>query len=109
MRSTASTAATGRWRVRTPADGCTARGTLPTVDREAYWQETKPIAMRPGLTGAVLPAPLRAAFGLRYRWRERAFFVIVTAVIRLMRAVLPSWLTVVPQARRFEAAARRSR
>jgi hypothetical protein len=40
---------------------------------------------------------------LRYRLGERLFFAIVIATARIMRAVLPLPLTVVPQARRFEA------
>jgi hypothetical protein len=34
---------------------------------------------------------------------ERLFFAIVIATVRIMRAVLPMPLTIVPQARRFEA------
>lgn len=59
------------------------------------------------LAAALLPARLRGRFGLRYRLRERVLFALVIASVRIMRAVLPEPLTVVPQARRFEA--RRSR
>lgn len=54
------------------------------------------------IAAALLPAPLRAPFGLRYRLRERLCFAIVVAAARLARRVLPARLTVVPQARRWE-------
>ena len=54
------------------------------------------------LAAALIPAPLRHPFGLRYRLRERLFFALVIATARIARAVLPGRLTVVPQARRFE-------
>lgn len=130
---------------------------LGPADRDAYWQEARPIAtalgiplgvqpatigaleryergmlethVRPDATSisvardvlrplrwipeplywpsdaiaaALLPPMLRAPFGLRYRRPERLFIATVIAAIRIMRAVLPM-LTVVPQARRFEA------
>jgi uncharacterized protein (DUF2236 family) len=133
-------------------------GPLTAADREAYWQETRPIAVvlgipaerlpmsigdleryehemlrtavRPddtsrrvgrqvlhpfawlpeplywpsdALTSALLPDRLRRPFGLRYRVRERIFLAIVIATARIMRAALPVAITVVPQARRFEA------
>jgi uncharacterized protein (DUF2236 family) len=138
-------------------------GRLSPGDREAYWQEARPVAallgipthLQPGrladlvryervmlataarpdatsirvarqvlhpfdrlpapiywpsdaLAAALIPGPLRAPFGLRYRLRERVFFALVIATVRVMRVVLPEWLTVVPQARRFEARRRRS-
>lgn len=55
------------------------------------------------LAAALVPARLRAPLGLRYRVRERVFFAIVIAIARLMRAVLPAAITVVPQARRWES------
>lgn len=55
------------------------------------------------IAAAIVPRSLRAPFGLRYRLSERVFFAIVIATARIMRAVLPMPLTVVPQARRFEA------
>ncbi|HVR88271.1 MAG TPA: oxygenase MpaB family protein [Candidatus Limnocylindria bacterium] len=66
------------------------------VPAPAYWP-TEAIA------AALVPRPLRAPSRLRYRVRERVFFAIVIATARIMRAVLPMPLTVVPQARRFEA------
>jgi uncharacterized protein (DUF2236 family) len=132
-------------------------GPISPADREAYWQEARPIAaalgiplgtqpltmadleryeqamldgevrpdatsvrvardvLRPigwipeplywpsdALAAALVPPALRAPFGLRYGWRERIAFAVVIAAVRIMRAVLPV-LTVVPQARRFEA------
>ena len=133
-------------------------GPLSPQDRDAYWEETKPVAtllgisrdrqpetladleayeramlsshvrpdaasvrvarqiLRPfewvpgpcywpsdALAAALIPAPLRAPIGLRYRLRERLFFAVAIASARILRAVLPMRLTVVPQARRFEA------
>jgi uncharacterized protein (DUF2236 family) len=133
-------------------------GRLPIADREAYWQETRPIAaalgipiellpetigdleryeeamlatavvpdttsldvarqvLRPfgwipapiywpsdAIAAALIPSRLRRPLGLRYRTRERVYFALVIAATRIMRTALPSWLTIVPQARRFEA------
>ena len=133
-------------------------GPLSASDRDAYWQETKPVAtllgiphdrqpetladleryvramlasdarpdetsvrvarqvLRPlawvpepvywpsdALAAALLPAALRAPLGLRYGLPERLFFAVVIAAARILRAILPMRLTVVPQARRFEA------
>ena len=138
-------------------------GPLSDADRDAYWNETKPVAealgvprdrqpgtaaeleryertmiassvrpdatsirvarqvLRPfawipepvhwpsdALAAALVPAPLRAPLGLRYRARERIFFAVVIAIARLMRAVLPEMLTVVPQARRWESRHKRA-
>ena len=58
------------------------------------------------LAAALVPASLRAPIGLRYRTRERVFYALVIALARVMRAVLPGALTVVPQARRWESHAR---
>lgn len=132
-------------------------GRLAPADREAYWQETRPIAaalgipmhlqpptmadleryervmlasaarpdatsirvarqvLRPfawvpapvywpsdAIAAALVPPPLRQPLGLRYRSRERVLFALVMAATRIARTVLPGWLTVVPQARRFE-------
>ncbi len=137
-------------------------GPLSARDRDAYWQETRPVAERLGiprqrqpasladleeyermmlsssvrpdgtslrlarqvrrplgwvpepgywpsdaLAAALVPGPLRASLGLRYRVRERVFFAIVIAIVRIMRTVLPDALTVVPQARRWESRARK--
>jgi uncharacterized protein (DUF2236 family) len=56
------------------------------------------------LSAALLPATLRAAFGLRYGVPQRLFFRAVIVTLRALRAMLPERLTVVPQARRFEKA-----
>ena len=60
------------------------------------------------LAAALVPAPLRAPLGLRYRTRERVFYVLVIAVARVMRAVLPDAITVVPHARRWESRRKRT-
>lgn len=56
------------------------------------------------LSAALLPAALREAFGLRYGTPQRLFYRAVIVAVRALRTVLPEWLTVVPQARRFEKA-----
>jgi uncharacterized protein (DUF2236 family) len=66
------------------------------VPRPVYWPTD-------AIAAALMPRSLHAPFGLRYRMNERIFFAIVIATVRIMRAVLPAPLTVVPQARRFEA------
>jgi uncharacterized protein (DUF2236 family) len=140
----------------------TVMGPLADADREAYWQETKPVArmlgipfermpaslaeleayeremiarevvpdatsrdvargvLRPlpwlpafaywpgdALTAALLPAPLRRAYGLRYGTAERVLFRAAVIAVRWLRRVLPETLTVVPQARRHERASHR--
>ena len=61
------------------------------------------------LSAALVPVPLRDRFGLRYGLPQRLFFRAVVVTVRALRGLLPEWLTVVPQARRFEAAMRRRR
>jgi len=56
------------------------------------------------LTTALLPVPLRDAFGLRFGTPERVFYRAVIVTIRALRPLSPELLTVVPQARRFEKA-----
>jgi len=61
------------------------------------------------LSAALLPVPLRNRFGLRYGLPQRLFYRAVIVTLRALRRVLPEWLTVVPQARRFEKAQVRRR
>ena len=61
------------------------------------------------LSAALLPIPLRDSFGLRYGLAQRLFYRAVIVALRALRTLLPEWFTVVPQARRFEAATRRRR
>jgi uncharacterized protein (DUF2236 family) len=132
-------------------------GRLAPNEREAYWQETKPIAamlgipaarqpatladleayerevlardvvadatarsvgyavLRPlrwlpdvaywpsdAIAAALIPPPLRSAFGLRYGTPQRVFFRAVVVALRALRRILPAYLTVVPPARRYE-------
>jgi len=56
------------------------------------------------LSAALLPVALRDAFGLRFGTSQRVFYRAVVVAIRALRPLLPGWLTVVPQARRFEKA-----
>ena len=61
------------------------------------------------LSAALLPIPLRDAFGFRFGAPQRLFYRAVIVAIRLLRPLSPEWLTVVPQARRFEKATSRRR
>lgn len=131
-------------------------GPLPRHDREAYWDEAKPIAIALGipasylprtvddlvryervalatdvvpdatslrlgravlrpfpwlpaplhwpgdaLTAALLPPTLRAAFGLRWRTRDRLLSRSVLVALRGLRRLVPEPLRIVPQARRL--------
>ncbi|MEK6226275.1 MAG: oxygenase MpaB family protein [Chloroflexota bacterium] len=67
---------------------------LPAI---AYWPTD-------ALSAALLPSPLRDAFGFRFGISQRMFYRAVIVAIRALRPLLPEWITVVPQARRFEKA-----
>jgi uncharacterized protein (DUF2236 family) len=56
------------------------------------------------LSAALLPMPLREAFGLHFGRRQRLFYRAVIVAIRALRPLSPEWLALVPQARRFEKA-----
>jgi len=56
------------------------------------------------LSAALLPVSLRETFGFRFGTPQRLFYRSVVVAIRALRRLLPVWLTVVPQARRFEKA-----
>jgi uncharacterized protein (DUF2236 family) len=68
----------------------------------AYWPTD-------ALSAALLPVALRTAFGYRFGTPQRVFYRAVIVAIRALRLLLPQWLTVVPQARRFEKAMSRHR
>ena len=61
------------------------------------------------LSAALLPVSLRGRLGLRYGAPQRLFYRAVIVSVRALRVLLPEWLTVVPQARRFEKAQRQRR
>jgi uncharacterized protein (DUF2236 family) len=61
------------------------------------------------LSAALLPVPLRDAFGFRFGTPQRLFYRAVIVGVRALRLLLPEWVTVVPQARRFEKAANERR
>ena len=67
---------------------------LPEI---AYWPTD-------ALSAALLPVPLRDAFRFRFGRTQRLFYRAVIVAIRALRPLAPDWLTVVPQARRFEKA-----
>jgi len=75
---------------------------LPWLPDLFYWPSD-------ALTAALLPPSLRAAFGLRYGAAERWCFRAAIVAVRALRRLLPPFLTVVPQARRYESAARARR
>ena len=72
----------------------------PWLPEALYWPTD-------ALSAALLPIPLRGAFGLRYGLPQRLFYRAVIVALRALRGVLPRWVTVVPQARRFENAMKR--
>jgi uncharacterized protein (DUF2236 family) len=67
---------------------------LPEI---AYWPTD-------ALSAALVPVPLREVFGLRFGVRQRVFYHGVIVAVRALLPLLPQWLTVVPQARRYERA-----
>ena len=67
---------------------------LPEI---AYWPTD-------ALSAALLPSALRDAFGFRFGLTQRMFYRAVIVTVRAVRPILPDWITVVPQARRFEKA-----
>ena len=69
-------------------------GWLPDL---AYWPND-------AITAGLLPESLRVAFGLRFGAAERRCLRAVTVAVRAARPALPRWITVVPQARRYEEA-----
>jgi uncharacterized protein (DUF2236 family) len=74
---------------------------LGPVPRPIYWAND-------AITAGLLPKSLRDAFGLRYGAAERRFQRAVAVGLRLARPVMPRFLTVVPQARRYENALERA-
>lgn len=84
----------------------TARGVGRDVLRPFRWIPDVAYWPNDALAAALLPPPLRAAFGLRYGTAERLFFRAVVVAVRRLRRLLPDALTVVPQARRYERASR---
>lgn len=87
----------------------TSRAVARRVLRPIGWIPDPLYWPNDAVAAALVPAPLRAAFGLHYRIRERVFFALVIAAVRVMRSVLPNALTVVPQARRWESRQRGTR
>ena len=71
----------------------------PWLPEALYWPTD-------ALSASLLPIPLRESFGLRYGLPERLFYRAVIVALRALRRLLPAWVTVVPQARRFETAMR---
>ena len=55
------------------------------------------------ITAGLLPPSLRFAFRLPWRTRERMWFRFVICALRLGLPIVPPFLRVVPQARRYEA------
>lgn len=68
---------------------------LRVLPAAAYWPND-------AVTAGLLPEPLRSAFGLRFGPAERRCLMAVVAGIRMTRPLMPRWISVVPQARRYE-------
>jgi uncharacterized protein (DUF2236 family) len=68
---------------------------LPGLPRPVYWPND-------AITAGLLPESIRVAFGLPFGIAERRFQRATIIAIRAARPVLPRWLSVVPQARRYE-------
>jgi uncharacterized protein (DUF2236 family) len=94
-------------RTKVIPDG-TAMAVARDVVRPYRWLPRSLLWPADAVTAALLPEPLREAFGLRFGTPQRLFYRAVIVAIRALRQVLPDWLTVVPQARRFERAVRRA-
>jgi uncharacterized protein (DUF2236 family) len=69
---------------------------FPALPAAAYWPMD-------AFTAGLLPPRLRRVFGLRFATPERVLFRAAIVSVRGLRTILPSWLTAVPQARRWEA------
>jgi uncharacterized protein (DUF2236 family) len=82
----------------------TARTVAHDVVRPYRWLPEIGYWPTDALSAALLPGPLREAFGLSFGVPQRLFYRAVIVAIRALRPVLPEWITVVPQARRFERA-----
>lgn len=80
----------------------TARGVARDVLRPFRWIPGPLYWPSDALAAALLPPTLRRALGLRYGSPERMLFRAVIIAVRTMRGLFPEFLTVVPQARRFE-------
>lgn len=63
----------------------------------AYWPND-------AITAGLLPARIRSSFGLAFGPAERRLQRAAITLIRMTRPALPRWITVVPQARRYEEA-----
>jgi uncharacterized protein (DUF2236 family) len=70
---------------------------LRWLPEPAYWPND-------AITAGLLPASVRSAFGLAFGPAERRLQRAAITVIRMTRPVLPRWITVVPQGRRYEEA-----
>src|SRR5256714_492333 len=82
----------------------TARAVAHDVVRPYGWVPEIVYWPTDALSAALLPVPLRDAFGFRFGTSQRMFYRAVILAIRALRPLLPEWITVVPQARRFERA-----
>ncbi|HYU83062.1 MAG TPA: oxygenase MpaB family protein [Candidatus Polarisedimenticolia bacterium] len=82
----------------------TAKVVAHDVIRPYRWLPDIALWPTDALTAALLPVRLRRAFGLSFGIPERLFYRAVIVAIRALRPLLPEWITVVPQARRFERA-----
>ena len=82
----------------------TAKAVAHEVVRPYRWLPEMVYWPTDALSAALLPIPLRDAFGFRFGTPQRMFYRAAIVAIRALRLLLPERITVVPQARRFEKA-----
>lgn len=82
----------------------TARDVAHDVLRPIGWLPDLVYWPNDALAAGLLPPALRTELRLRYGAAERLFFEAAVLAARWLRRLLPAFLTVVPQARRYERA-----
>ena len=80
----------------------TAIGVARDVIRPFSWLPDLAYWPNDAITAGLLPESLRSALSLPFGVAERRCLRAVIVAIRAARPVLPRWITVVPQARRYE-------
>lgn len=81
----------------------TAMGVARDVIRPFAWLPARTYWPNDAITAGLLPESLRTFFDLPFGPAERRLQRATIVAIRAARPVLPRWITVVPQARRYEA------
>lgn len=86
----------------------TAVAVAGAVLRPLPWLPGAAIWPLEALTAGLLPRPIRAALGLRWRSRDRCAHRFIVVALRWLVPALPRRLRFVPQARAYDARTRRS-